>query len=159
MEAGRFTMVPTHETPRALITQAAEMFRGSARDHGIALEAITAPDLPVLVVDPSRLLQALANLVTNALKATKHGDRITLRAERDPFGVRLSVEDSGTGIASENLPHVFDRNWQQQHHANAGLGLGLFIARRIVEAHGGVLQVESTEGEGSRFSFTLPATG
>jgi PAS domain S-box-containing protein len=159
MEAGRFTMEPTHETPRALVTQAAEMFRGSARDRGIALEAITAPDLPVLVVDPSRVLQALANLVTNALKATKHGDRITLRAERDPLGVRLSVEDTGTGIAPENLPHVFDRRWQQQHHTNAGLGLGLFIARGIVEAHGGVLQVESTEGEGSRFSFTLPSAG
>jgi PAS domain S-box-containing protein len=157
IEAGLFTLVPVPETPRALVTQALEMFEGAARSAGIALEAITAPDLPLLVVDPARLLQALANLVTNALKATPPGGRITLRAESDPDGVRLTVEDTGSGIPPENLPHIFDRTWQQRHHTNAGLGLGLAIVRGIVEAHGGQVGVESVLGEGTRFSLTLPS--
>jgi signal transduction histidine kinase len=156
IEAGRFTLVPVHETPRALVTQAAEMFEGAARDAGIDLQSITAPDLPLLVVDPARMLQALGNLVTNALKATKPGGRITLFAEGDPLGVRLTVEDTGSGIPPENLPHIFDRVWQQTHHTNAGLGLGLAIVRGIVEAHGGTVHVASVRGEGSRFSFTVP---
>jgi PAS domain S-box-containing protein len=156
IESGRLALVPVPETPRALVTQAAEMFELAAQSGGVTLEAITAPDLPILVVDPARMLQALANLVTNALKATKPGGRITLRADRDPRGVRLTVEDSGPGIAPEDLPHMFDRQWQQLHHTNAGLGLGLAIARGIVQAHGGELCVESALGVGSRFSFTIP---
>jgi signal transduction histidine kinase len=157
IESGRLTLTPVPETPRALVTQAAEMFEGPAQTAGVTLAAITTPDLPVLVVDPARMLQALANLVTNAIKATKPGGRITLFAERDLAGVRLAVEDTGCGIAPENLPHIFDRQWQQLHHTNAGLGLGLAIARGIVEAHGGELQVESTPDKGSRFQFTIPS--
>jgi PAS domain S-box-containing protein len=157
IESGRFALSPVPETPRALVTQAAEMFEGAAQSGGVTLKAITAPGLPVLVVDPARMLQALANLVTNALKATKPGGHVTLRAERDPAGVRLAVQDTGCGIAAENLPHIFDRGWQQLHHTNAGLGLGLAIARGIVEAHGGELQVESTPDKGSRFHFTIPS--
>jgi signal transduction histidine kinase len=157
IESGRFTLAPVPETPRALVMQALEMFEGAAHSAGVTLEAITSPDLPVLVVDPARVLQALANLVTNALKATKRGGRIKLLAERDPAGVRLTVEDTGCGISPENLPHMFEREWQQLHHTNAGLGLGLAIARGIAEAHGGELHVESTQGKGSRFSFTIPS--
>jgi signal transduction histidine kinase len=156
IESGRLALVPVPETPRALVTQAVEMFELAAQSGGVTLEAITAPDLPILVVDPARMLQALANLVTNALKATKPGGQITLRAERDPRGVRLTVEDTGLGIAPDDLPHMFDRQWQQLHHTNAGLGLGLAIARGIVQAHGGELCVESALGAGSRFSFTIP---
>jgi PAS domain S-box-containing protein len=155
IESGQFRLLTTPETPRALVTQAAEMFAGPARSHGIALDAITAPGLPVVVVDPARVLQALSNLVTNAMKATKPGGRIRLLAELDPAGVCLTVEDTGSGIAPENLPHMFDRAWQQRHHTNAGLGLGLAIVRGIVEAHGGEIYVDSTPGEGSRFSFTV----
>jgi PAS domain S-box-containing protein len=157
IESGRFTLVPLPETPRALVMQALEMFEGAAHGAGVTLEAIISPDLPVLVVDPARVLQALANLVTNALKATKPGGRIKLLAERDPAGVRLTVEDTGCGISPENLPHMFDREWQQLHHTNAGLGLGLAIARGIALAHGGELHVESAPGRGSRFSFTIPS--
>jgi PAS domain S-box-containing protein len=156
IEAGRLALAPVHETPRALVTQVAEMFAGGAHRAGIKLEASIAPDLPVLVVDSARMLQALGNLVTNALKATKPGGRITILAARDPTGVRLAVEDSGIGITPENLPYMFDRVWQEHHHTNEGLGLGLAIVRGIVEAHGGALQVTSTPGEGSRFSFTVP---
>jgi signal transduction histidine kinase len=157
IESGRLALVLVPETPRALVTQAVEMFEGAAQSGGVTLEAITTPDLPVLLVDPARMLQALANLVTNALKATKRGGRITLLAERDPAGVRLAVEDSGCGIVPEHLPHIFDRQWQQLHHTNAGLGLGLAISRGIVEAHGGQIRVESTPGKGSRFDFKIPS--
>jgi signal transduction histidine kinase len=159
IEAGRFTLSMTRETPRALVTQVVEMFEGAARERGDTLEAVTAPDLPMLSVDPARVLQALGNLVTNALKATGSGGRITVRAERDGLAVRLAVENTGAGIPPENLDHMFDRAWQQTHHTNAGLGLGLAIVRGIVEAHGGEVAVESTPGAGSRFSFTLPSAG
>jgi PAS domain S-box-containing protein len=159
LEAGRFTLSLMRETPRALVTQAVEMFEGAAHGRGVTLEGITAPDLPMLFVDPARILQALGNLVTNALKATNSGGRITVRAERDGPAVRLAVENSGAGIAPENLTHMFDPVWQQTHHTNSGLGLGLAIVRGIVEAHGGEVAVESTPGAGSRFSFTLPIAG
>jgi PAS domain S-box-containing protein len=156
-ESGRFALAPVPETPRALVTQAVEMLEGAAQSGGVTLEAVISPDLPLVVVDPARVLQALTNLVTNALRATRPGGRVTLLAERDAAGVRLTVEDTGCGIAPERVPHIFDRQWQQLHHTNAGLGLGLAIARGIVEAHGGELQVESAPAKGSRFSFTIPS--
>jgi PAS domain S-box-containing protein len=157
IEAGRLALAPSHETPGVLVAQAESMFEGAARSSGITLKGSVAADLPVILVDSARMLQALGNLVTNALKATKRGGSITILAATDAAGVRLTVKDTGTGIAAENLPHMFDRVWQQTHHTNSGLGLGLAIVRGIVEAHGGALQVESTPGEGTNFSFTVPA--
>ena len=117
------------------------------------------PDLPALRADPDRLLQALANLVANALKFGGVGGRITLCAERDLAGVRLSVQDTGPGIAADDLPHVFDRYWQRRRAGGErGSGLGLAIVRGIVEAHGGTIDVESTLGAGSEFSFTIPSS-
>jgi signal transduction histidine kinase len=157
IEAGRLALAREHDSAADILTHAAVMFDGTARQGGIALESRAAPDLPVVFADRARVLQALSNLVTNAFKASCPGGRVTLRAERDQDGVRFSVEDTGSGIAAENLPHMFDRSWQQQHHANAGLGLGLAIVQGIVAAHGGQVGVESVLGQGSRFSFTIPA--
>jgi two-component system sensor histidine kinase BaeS len=95
--------------------------------------------------------------VTNALKFTEWGGRITLAATWDPDGVCFSVADTGVGIAAENMPHVFDRFWEKRRYrGERGMGLGLAIVRGIVEAHRGEVAVESAPGEGSRFSFTLP---
>jgi signal transduction histidine kinase len=125
----------------------------------VALALQVPPGLPTVRADPERLLQALGNLVANALKFARDGGRITLRAEQRPTGVRLSVQDTGAGIAADDLPHVFDRYWQKRRAGGGkrGTGLGLAIVRGIVEAHGGTVDVESTPGEGSEFSFTIPA--
>ena len=109
--------------------------------------------VPDIWGDRDRLLQVFENLIGNAIKFTKAGGRITLGAtSRD-----LRVEDTGSGIAPENLPRVFDRFWQAATSTNRqGAGLGLPITKGIVEAHGGRIWVESTPSRGTTFSFTIP---
>jgi signal transduction histidine kinase len=133
------------------------MFAARAESAGVALQVRAAADLPTVSADAGRVLQALSNLVTNALKFTGAGGRVTLSAEPDGADVRFAVEDTGTGISAEDLPHVFDRFWHKRRVAQPGSGLGLPIVRGIVEAHGGQVGVESTPGQGSRFSFTVPS--
>ena len=102
-----------------------------------------------------RVLQVLSNLVGNALKFTAQGGQVTLAVERDGPRVLFSVSDTGTGIAPEHVPHVFDRFWRGTP-GNKGTGLGLFIAQGIVAAHGGEIWVESEVGRGTTFHFELP---
>ena len=103
------------------------------------------------------MVQVLGNLVGNALKFTPAGGRVAIDAKAEGNEVVLSVHDSGVGIPTNELPHVFDRYWHARRGGAAhGTGLGLAIARGIVERHGGRIWVESTLGVGSTFSFTLP---
>ncbi|MEA2724517.1 MAG: hypothetical protein QOH59_2288 [Gemmatimonadales bacterium] len=155
IEAGRLAVEPHAEAPADMLEQAADMFAAMASARGVLLETRTTPGLPPVRADAERVLQGLANLVSNSLRFTESGGHITLWAEPDPVGVRFAVEDTGSGIAPEDLPHVFDRFWQRQHRAGVGSGLGLSIVRGIVDAHGGQVMAESTPGKGSRFSFTL----
>jgi signal transduction histidine kinase len=157
IEAGRLSVTPVPDAPRAIIREAAELFQGGAHDNGVELEITIAEGLPLVCADPARILQALGNLILNALKATSRGGCITLRAEQEPSGVCFTVEDTGSGIAESDLRHIFDRVWQQQHRTSGGKGLGLAIVRGIVHAHGGEISVDSEIGKGSRFSFTIPA--
>jgi signal transduction histidine kinase len=159
IESGRLALTAQVEAPGALLTSAAEMFAGRARLAGVALETRTAPDLPAVRADAQRVIQVLGNLVTNALKHTPSGGRITLHAELGAAAVRFAVEDTGSGIAPEELPHLFDRFWHGRRAAQRGSGLGLPIVRGIVQAHGGAVDVSSTDGEGSRFGFTIPIAG
>ena len=112
---------------------------------------------PVLA-DRDRLLQVFSNLVGNGLKFTPEGGRVRIRANLNgDRAVRFSVDDTGPGIPAESLPHLFELFWQaRDRRATLGTGLGLSIARGIVEAHGGSISVESTPGEGSTFTFTVP---
>jgi signal transduction histidine kinase len=134
-----------------------ETFDRRAHARGITLERDVAPALPVVSGDRGRLAQVLSNLLANALKFTPEGGRIRLRATPADGAVQISVENSGTGIAPENLPHVFDRFWRAERSGRSGAGLGLAIARGIVEAHGGRIWVDSTPGETTTFHFTVPA--
>ena len=106
--------------------------------------------------DRDRVYQVLSNLVGNALKFTPEGGRVTVEVEPEGDFVRFSVKDTGPGMPAEALPHLFQPFWQARRTARQGTGLGLFISRGIVEAHGGGLEVDSQEGRGSTFSFTLP---
>ena len=106
--------------------------------------------------DRDRLLQVFENLVGNAIKFTKPGGRIALGATVQEGEIIFSVSDTGRGIASTHLPHVFDRFWQAPGTERRGMGFGLAIAKGIVEAHGGRVWVQSMPGQGSTFFFTIP---
>ena len=161
IETGRLALEMREEAPGDLVTAAAELFATPARERGVALEARVAPELPIVRADAARVLQGLANFISNAFKFAEPGDRVTLCADLDTAGVRFAVVDTGPGIPAHDLAHVFDRYWQKRRGGGGerGIGLGLSIVRGIVEAHGGTVGVESTLGHGSRFSFTIPAAG
>ncbi|HEV7502504.1 MAG TPA: ATP-binding protein, partial [Vicinamibacteria bacterium] len=142
---------------RTLVAEARDTFRMVAAEKQIALE-IDNPEAPLLVVcDHGRILQVLVNLVGNALKFTPEGGNVTARVARVGDEVRFSVLDNGPGIPENLLEAIFERFWQAGLNDRRGLGLGLYIARGIIEAHGGRIWAESRLGSGSAFHFTVPS--
>ena len=139
-----------------LLETGAAQVRLAAAERGIRILKVVPEPLPPIRADGSRILQVLANLLANALRFTPDGGRITLRAALRAGEMVISVEDTGTGITAEDVPHLFDRFWQGRQAAPGGAGLGLAIVKGIVEAHGGQVGVESRLGVGTTFSFTLP---
>ena len=143
-----------------VLQAAAAGFALQATAGSVRLELEAGLGLPPVRADRRRVAQVVHNLVANALRYTPPGGRITLRAtERPEGGVAVEVADTGSGIPSAHLPHLFDRFYRvdpSRTRETGGSGLGLTIAKRIVEAHGGTLSVESEPGRGSRFRFTLP---
>jgi signal transduction histidine kinase len=156
IETGRLVVEPRAAGVNALVEEAVEMLRPLATAASLDLTSEVPADLPPVLADGGRILQVLSNLVGNAIKFTPAGGRITLSASRVDDEVRFSIADSGPGIAADQLPHVFGQFWQGNHADRRGVGLGLAIAKGIVEAHRGRIWVESQLGEGSRFYFTLP---
>jgi two-component system sensor kinase FixL len=142
--------------PGAVVSEAVEAFAPLTAEKGIELAAQVDDDVPEVEGDRERVLQVLANLLGNAVKFTPSGGRVLLRVEAAPDEVRFSVRDTGPGIAPENQAHVWDRFWKSRTANRHGAGLGLAIARGIVQAHGGRIGLETALGEGSVFTFTLP---
>ncbi len=141
----------------SLLADVVELLEPVAGAREIRLSVEAEPiDRERVLCDRDRVLQVFSNLVGNALKFSPEGGRIVILASREGECVRFGVRDHGMGIAPDALPHVFDRFWQAEEKTQAGLGLGLAIARGIVEAHGGEIEVESELGRGTTFSFTLP---
>ncbi|WP_257153729.1 sensor histidine kinase [Streptomyces lunaelactis] len=146
-----------------LLGQVAAAHQAQAETAGVTL-TVTGPapgaEVPELSADPVRLRQAVGNLVSNAVRHTPPGGRVTLRAYGiDAGSVGIEVADTGSGIPAEDLPHVFDRFWRAEKSRSrrtGGSGLGLAIVRKLAEAHGGTVHVESTEGQGSVFTLRLP---
>jgi PAS domain S-box-containing protein len=155
VESGRLSLEREAVTVGGLLDEAIELHRPLAEAHGLRLEREEEPGLPAVWADRVRVLQVFSNLIGNALRFTPEGGRVTVRARREGARVRFDVSDTGKGIAPEHLPHLFDRYWQVKR-TREGAGLGLPIAKGLVEAHGGTIQVESLPGRGSTFSFTLP---
>ncbi|HET7189434.1 MAG TPA: ATP-binding protein [Gemmatimonadaceae bacterium] len=116
----------------------------------------SGPDL-LVAVDRSRIGQIFSNLVGNAIKFTKAGGTVRIEGRRRGDAAEFDVVDSGAGIPPEHVPHLFDRFWQASQTSRSGAGLGLFIVKGIVAAHGGSITVESTVGEGTRFRFSIPS--
>jgi two-component system OmpR family sensor kinase/two-component system sensor histidine kinase BaeS len=161
-EAGQLALVREPVDVAELLADLCTSFSGQAEVAGIDLCCEVVGDVPLTVDgDLGRLDQVLGNLVSNALRYTPTGGTIALRAEQIEGGVRIRVRDTGTGIAPEDLPYVFDRFWKgdrsRQRSDGSGSGLGLAIARQLVHAHGGSIQVESTVGQGTIFAVDLPA--
>jgi PAS domain S-box-containing protein len=156
MESGRLTTDLKPELPATLINDTIDMLRPLAAGSTIRLEADIEDNLPPVIADAARVQQVLSNLVGNAVKFTPRSGRITVCAEHIDGEVRFGVIDTGPGIPAEQLPHIFGRFWQAKTSDRRGIGLGLAIAKGIVEAHNGRIWVESHVGLGSTFYFTLP---
>lgn len=159
LEADGLPMTRATLATAALLRDTCDALRTLAEQRGVTLRPAPADDLPPLLADRDRLLQVLCNLAGNAIKFSPPGGVVTVAADADRAGVRFEVRDQGPGIAPEDLPHVFDRFWQGGRDRRHGAGLGLAIARRIVQGHGGTIGVDSRPGEGSTFHFTLPLQG
>jgi signal transduction histidine kinase/HAMP domain-containing protein len=146
-----------------IIARTIETVRLMAEARGITLLVAPMPeDLPPVRADPLRLQQVLWNLLVNAIKFTTRFGRIIVRVEREPERCLVSVEDDGAGIPESELPHVFERFRQVDGSAtrrHPGMGIGLSLARSLVELHGGAIWAQSRVGQGSRFTFSLPLRG
>jgi len=143
-----------------LISDTIESFSETARRQKVQLSGEVPAGTDPVKMDAQRIGRVLANLTSNALRHTPTGGQVHLAARRTAQGVEVEVCDTGEGIRAEDLPHVFDRFYRgekSRSRATGGAGLGLAIARGIVEAHGGSIRVESEAGHGARFVFVLPA--
>ena len=156
LDAGKLVISPVPVDPSVLLTDSLQTLRPLVDEKGISLDLQIETALPKVMADPERIQQTLSNLVGNAIKFSPAGSKIVVVARKDAEGVIISVLDNGKGIAPEHLPRVFDRYWQSSRTDRQGAGLGLAIAKGIVEAHGGRIWIESKPGEGTTASFTLP---
>jgi signal transduction histidine kinase len=159
-DAGELSLNLQPCRPLDLLARSAAAHQGQAGQKNIALVVAAATDLPAITIDPDRMTQVLGNLISNALRYTPAGGQITLSAETGADkSVRLHVRDTGSGIAPAHLPHILNRfnpadASRQQEQGESGLGLA--IAKSIVEAHGGAISADSVGGQGTTFILTFP---
>jgi len=156
IESGRVQMEFRSISPREMAVDAVESFRTAAKDQGVALDLELPDDLPEVWADTTRVSHVFVNLLSDALKHTPPGGKVTVAARAEENGVAFSITDTGKGIPNEYLPRIFEQFFRVPDQGpQTGAGLGLAIVKEIVEAHGGAVSVDSIEGKGSTFSFTL----
>ncbi len=156
LEAGRAQLDLQRASPSSIVLDSLEPHRRTAQDRGISLRSDVAEDLPDVWVDRTRVGHVFGNLLSNALKHTPPGGRITVSASAGEDAVRFLVSDTGEGIPAPFLSRLFEPFFRVPGRENeTGAGLGLAIAKEIVDIHGGNMTAESSEGEGSTFAFTL----
>lgn len=161
-DAGELSMHPQPISPGGLLARAAAVFQHRAGQQGVALAVEADGDLPQIRVDEVRMMRVLDNLVSNALRYTPAGGKVTLSARQSGATVTLTVADTGIGIPAEDLPYIFERfrRADRSRHTEAGeSGLGLAIVKALAEAHGGSVAAESTPGKGTSIHLVLPAAG
>ena len=156
LQAGKFTLDLEDVAVAAVFKQAEEAFRPLAEKRKICLQAIPPGDGVAVRADPLRVSQILGNLLGNAIKFTPECGNVAMRASASDNHVVFHVTDDGPGIAAADISHLFDNFWQARRNDQRGVGLGLAIAKGLVEAHGGKIWCDSAPGRGSTFSFTLP---
>ncbi len=159
VEAGQMRVSPRSIDIGLVVQNAVAPLRSIAQSRSIALEVMIEAGLPLVNGDPQRVVQVISNLVGNALKFTEAYGRVVISVVGGASHVEMSVHDNGVGISEQQLPHVFDRFYSPAPGTRRqGAGLGLPIARGIVEAHEGTISIQSTIGEGTIVRFTLPVT-
>jgi two-component system phosphate regulon sensor histidine kinase PhoR len=165
LELGELSRIESGESPIDMrpfditqtIEQAVERLRAQADRAELSLTIDTSSNLPQALGDRDRVEQVLVNLIHNAIKFTPSGGIIDLSVKLEGNSIKVSVADSGIGIPEDDLPRVFERFYKaDKARAGGGTGMGLAIAKHIIEAHGGRVWAESVEGKGSTFNFTLP---
>ena len=156
LQSGGLKLDRVPQDSAELVTDCIELNELQARAKGIEIVRQIETSGTLVLCDRARIEQVFGNLMSNAIKFCKAGDTISVRATRDDHRVRYVVEDTGPGIPADELPHIFDLYTSGRDHAKEGLGLGLYIAKRMVDAHGGEMWAESELGKGARFVVTLP---
>lgn len=159
-DAGELGLILIRQSPSSLIDQAYEHFNYQAQSHGVKLSRKVASDLPEILIDMDRMAQVFSNLLENALRNTPSGGEIILGAAPDGTNaVELTVTDTGSGIKKEDLEKIFDRLYrtdQSREKDKGGTGLGLALARTIIEQHGGKIRAESEPGKGTKMVIRIP---
>jgi signal transduction histidine kinase len=156
IKQGRFEMDLAIEDPRNIVSDIVSLMDPIAKKKNIEIKSTGPIEVKPIRCDREKIYQALTNLIGNSLKFTPEGGAVSCSIEDDANAVRFSVKDSGPGISKEDVPLVFNRYWQASRTAKKGNGLGLYITKGIVEAHGGQIDVKSELGIGTEFSFTIP---
>ncbi len=159
LDAGGIHLDRAESSLSDLISDTLESFSALALRQGVKLEGSADPNVDPVTMDTQRIGRVLNNLIGNALRHTPTGGTVEVRAQRTGSGVEVSVSDSGEGIRTEDLPHLFEsfyRGEKSRSRSTGGAGLGLAISRGIVQAHGGEIKVLSEVGRGSQFMFSLP---
>lgn len=157
IESGRLSLDLKPASAFDLLSSASERMQLQAERAGISLQVECADDLPKVNIDSQRLEQVLVNLIHNAVKFTKPGGEVVLEAVSVTGEIRFAVRDTGVGIPADDVSRIFERFYRvDKSRTGSGTGLGLSIAKHIVEAHKGKIWVESTEGQGSTFYFSIP---
>ncbi|MGB8645384.1 MAG: HAMP domain-containing sensor histidine kinase [Anaerolineae bacterium] len=157
-ESGSLKLQPEATDLATLVGETVASFRPQAETAGVTFQTDIDPHLPTISVDPARIREVLANLLTNALHYTQPGGVIQVQctAEPEQRRVAIDVSDTGQGIPAQELPHIFDRFYKSRD--SRGSGLGLAIARNLVNVHGGEISARSTPGQGTTIRFTLPVS-
>jgi signal transduction histidine kinase len=155
IQAGKLAIERNAHAPSAILTAAGELFAPVATERGLTFQTQEAPGLPSVQCDSERAVQVLSNLLTNAIKVTPKGGAIEIGAQPNDHHVVFYVRDTGPGIDADELPNLFERFWRSKKPSYKGAGLGLSIARGIVDAHGGRIWVDSQPGVGSTFYFSF----
>ncbi|TKD10449.1 sensor histidine kinase [Polyangium fumosum] len=157
IDAGRLPIGQEVHDAASIVEAATLAAALATAQRPIAVVKEVSPHLPALYVDRARVLQVLSRLVSNAARFMQKGGSITIRAEPMPSGARFSVTDTGPGIAEPDRPMLFSRRPPEGRRACQGMGLGVYVAKGIVEAHGGRIGAQSEVGRGSTIHFTMPA--
>ncbi len=158
IDAGKLAMQTVQGDVASLVVEAVEALQITALARGVSLAVQDVHEPCPAEFDHDRMLQVLANLIANSIKFTPKGGSIRVRCERVGESLEFCVDDTGVGIPAAMLEAVFERFWQVGKNDRRGLGLGLYISRCIVEAHGGNIRAESNPGQGTRMHFTLPVS-
>lgn len=159
LDAGHMPFVYERASLGDLISDTLASFNARAQAGGIELTGSVEPDVDAIEMASDKISRVLHNLVDNALRHTPAGGAIRVSAMKQNGSAHVTVKDTGVGISPDDLPHIFDRFYRgekSRSRAGGGAGLGLDLARRFVEAHGGTMWVESASGEGTKMHFTLP---